>query len=267
MSQSSQPHKLTLLTSVAQIKAGKYSIGANNIPNASPEHFREFQSYWIDRVPVTFGHFERFVAGGGYEDSSLWLDCSECISIQSIDQRCDQLLEESIRAAGLFREKPLCSVDIPLVGLSWNEAAAIARFAGGRLAFESEWEVAMQRSSSISTSKDDRLHQADEIARCWHNAPRSDWGCVVASNILQEWTADAFSPMYWRADSERHGTVWTPAQAYGVSLRGSCNADMYKDYRFRRAANPSERHSARGFRRVWESEPSTSQFSSHFVLY
>jgi formylglycine-generating enzyme required for sulfatase activity len=217
-------------------------------------------------VPVSFGHFERFVAGGGYDDGSLWIDNLESPSIASIDQRCDQLMEQSVIAARLFRDMPTRSVDIPLVGVSWGEAAAIARFAGGRLAFESEWEVAMQRSTSQPAEKNDRFGSSD-IARCWQYAPLSDWGCVVAINILQEWTADAFSPVYWRAESNRHGIEWTPDHAYGVSLRGSCSIDLHKDYRFRRAADPTERNSARGFRRVWDTEPSPVQFSSHFVLH
>lgn len=265
MTQSSQLHKSEPHTLVAHVKSGRYSIGSNNIPNASPQHLRDLHSYWIDRVPVSFGHYERFVAGCGYDDKSLWRDSSESPSIASIDQRCDELLEQSLLAAGLFRDKPTRSVDIPLVGVSWGEAAAIARFAGGRLPFESEWEIAMQRSSRVSTGEPPTGFSG--TPRCWQHAPRSDWGCVVATNVLQEWTADTFSPVYWRSGGDRHGMVWTPGQVYGVSLRGSCNTDMHKDYRFRRAVDPDERHSARGFRRVWDTEPSQVQFSSHFVLH
>ncbi len=250
---------------LAYIQEGKYVIGADNIPNASPQHLRDLKPYWIDRVPVTFGHFERFVAGGGYDDHLLWLDAGRVPSMTSIDQRCEQLLELSMVAAGLFRNKPTRSVDIPLVGVSWGEATAIARFAGGRLAFESEWEVAMQSSANIVTAGDE-MNASAEIASCWQNAPLSEWGCVVATNILQEWTADAFSPVYWRADSDRPGQVWKPGQTYGVSLRGSYKADMHKDFRFRRAADPNEIHSARGFRRVWDHEPSPVKFSSQFVF-
>ncbi len=265
MFQSSQANKSFSHVSVVHVQAGKYLIGADNIPNACPQHLRELKPYWIDRVPVTFGHFERFVAAGGYDNHSLWLDTGQVASITSIDQRCDQLLELSMAAAGLFGVKPTRSVDIPLVGVSWGEATALARFAGGRLAFESEWEVAMQRSANDVSGGDEMTVSAD-IASCWQNAPISKWGCVIATNILQEWTADAFSPVYWRADSDRNGQVWAPGQAYGVSLRGSYSADMHKDFRFRRAADPTESHSARGFRRVWDNEPSPLNFSSQFVF-
>jgi formylglycine-generating enzyme required for sulfatase activity len=264
MSRSSQQCP-TPLNLVAYVKSGRYSVGSNNIPNASPQHHRDLRSYWIDQMPVSFGHFERFVVGGGYDDKSLWLDTIEPPLLRSIDQRCDELLEQSVLAAGLFRDKPTRSVDIPLVGVSWGEAAAIARFAGGRLPFESEWEVAMQRYSKVSTRENNRADSSG-MPRCWQQAQRSDWGCVVPANVLQEWTADAFSPVYWRSESDRHGMAWTPGQAYGVSLRGSCHTDMHKDFRFRRAADPNEGHSARGFRRVWDAEPSPTQYSSHFVL-
>jgi hypothetical protein len=264
VTQLSQHYESEPQTLIAYVKSGRYSIGSNNIPNASPRHLRNLRSYWIDRVPVSFGHYERFVAGGGYDDKSLWRDTNECPSIVSIDQRCDELLEQSLLAAGLFHDKPTRSVDIPLVGVSWGEAAAIARFAKGRLPFESEWEIAMQRSSKVSTRV--APTSLSGTPSCWQNAPISDWGCVVATNVLQEWTADAFSPVYWRSEGDRHGMWWTPGEAYGVSLRGSCKIDMHKDYRFRRAVDPNERHSERGFRRVWDTEPSPVQFSSHFVL-
>ena len=266
MPQSSQTYTSFPLHTVSQVKAGKYSIGSNGIPNASPPHQRELRSYWIDRMPVTFGHFERFVAGGGYDDASLWTDTLESPSISSIDQRCDELRELSIAAARLFHEKPTKSVDIPLVGISWGEATAIARFAGGRLAFECEWEVAMQRSSRRPIDKDDSSRDS-VIAKCWQHAPQSDWGCVIATNVLQEWTADVFSPVYWRADSNLQGKTWTPGQMYGVSLRGSCLSDIYKDHRFRRSVDPDDGHPARGFRRVWDREPSSIQCSSQFVLH
>lgn len=266
MPQSSKPDKAWPLPTVAKVKAGKYAIGSNSIPNASPEHRRELHSYWIDRMPVTFGHFERFVAGGGYDDASLWTDTLDPPPISSIDQRCAELLEMSAAAARLFPEKPTKSVDIPLVGVSWSEATAIARFAGGRLAFECEWEVAMQRSSRRPVDKDD-CSRASFIAKCWQHAPQSDWGCVIALNVLQEWTADVFSPVYWRADSDLQGKLWTPGQMYGVALRGSCLSDVYKDHRFRRSVDPDERHPARGFRRVWDSEPAPIQCSSKFVLH
>ncbi len=266
MPQLPQCHKSLLLSTVTHVMAGTYAIGSNSVPNASPQHQRALRSYWIDKMPVSFGHFERFVAGGGYDDSSLWTDTLESPSISSIDKRCDELKEQAIAAARLFREKPTRSVDIPLVGVSWSEATAIARYAGGRLAFECEWEVAMQRSVRRHLSKDD-CSASSLIAKCWQHAPQSDWGCVVSTGVLQEWTADAFSPVYWRADSDQHGRAWTPGQMYGVSLRGSCFSDMHKDHRFRRSADPHERHPARGFRRVWDSEPSSNQCLSQFVLY
>lgn len=248
----------------AHIKAGKYSIGSNSIPNASPVHVRDMRSFWIDRFPISFGHFERFVAAGGYDNKSLWSDSVDFVPLVNVDQRCEDLMKQSILAAELFHDKPMRSSDIPLVGMSWIEAAAIARFADARLPFESEWEVAMQRTSLVPKQPYEK-NSLDMIPGCWKGAPRSDWGCVVVIPTLQEWTADAYSPRYWRADSERHGTFWNPSQPYGVSIRGACSYDMHKDHRFRRAADPNEVHSARGFRRVWESQPTADKYSSSFV--
>lgn len=246
---------------IARITSGKYSIGSNSIPNASPKHHREFRVTWLDRCLVTLGHYERFVAGSGYHTPSLWPHSADYHPPYSVDQRCSELKQQSLAVAALFRERPRLSSEIPLVGVTWMEADAIARFAGGRLPFESEWEVAMKRSEKNVTDAHDRR----SIPSCWRSAPLSDIGCVVATNTLQEWTADPFSQRYWRADSSEHGRYWTAADAYGISLRGSSKSDMHKDYRFRRAADPKEIHLARGFRRAWESEPTAHQVSSSFI--
>lgn len=247
----------------ARVEAGKYQIGSNSIPNAGPVHFREMQAFWIDRAPVTFGHFERFVVSGGYDDECLWCDSHVFSPPTSIDRRCDQLLEHSMLVAESLRIRPRQSVDIPLVGVSWPEASAIARFGGARLPFECEWEVAMQgKNAQVSDCPDDPMP-----AECWCDAPRSYWGCVVTIPVLQEWTADAFSPKYWRADKQKHGTALSSSQPhpYGVAIRGACSSDLHKDHRFRRAANPNEIHPARGFRRVWEYEPPDTKTTPSFL--
>lgn len=254
------------MNNTTQIQAGKYSIGSNSIPNASPVHRRQMNSYWIDRSPVTFGHFERFVADGGYDNETFWIDSGYFRPPSSVDHRCDELFEQSTRSAKLFHDVPARSGDIPLVGVSWNEAAAIARYAGGRLPFETEWEVAMMRTSDEQKVL---YQEADEgmIPACWARSKRSVWGCIITTSVLQEWTADAFSPRYWRADGERHGSFWTPVQSYGVSLRGGCKSDIYQDTHFRRAADPREIHSARSFRRVWQSQPDEQASSTHFACF
>ena len=86
----------------ALIPAGCYLIGSNSIPNASPPHNREVRSFWIDRTVVTFGHFERFVAGGGYDDESLWSDSDKFTTPFSVDQRCEELMEHSLLVSEFF---------------------------------------------------------------------------------------------------------------------------------------------------------------------
>lgn len=245
---------------IAKIDGGLYTIGSANIPNASPSHQRRLSPFWVDRFPVNFAHLERFISSGGYHDQSLWTDSdrggASFLPNDSVDGRCVELWQSS-RASFELQSGDVArsSEDLILVGLSWNEAAAICRFFGARLPFEAEWETAMQPASAPRREPD---------SQTWAGRSLSRWGCVLFDGVLQEWTADPFSPRYWRADSDRHGTFWTASSSLGVTIRGSCRSDMHQDYRFRRSADPREPSPRRGFRRVWTTSPDARQISASF---
>jgi iron(II)-dependent oxidoreductase len=98
------------------------------------------EDYFLDRYPVTNRQFYQFVASGGYEQLSLW--------------------EPSILAAVLgapgprfWRDGryPRGADDYPVVGISWYEAAAYARWAGKRLPSDAEWVKASSWPVPVAT--------------------------------------------------------------------------------------------------------------------
>jgi formylglycine-generating enzyme required for sulfatase activity len=217
------------MMSVVHVPAGEYEIGDESIPNASPRHRRRLGEFWIDARPVSWAHFEGFVAGGGFEDDALWIDAGARPT--SIDQRHKQLLprEGFLRIGGVFQ---LASIrDLPITGLTWFEAVAVARFYGARLAFETEWEAAMSLNS----------------------------GCLPTIGFLQEWAADVFTPRYWRADFESAGVPWQAGTDGEVTVRGVAPEDLYHHVSLRVGRPPDSNHPYRGFRRVWNRAPEESQ--------
>ena len=204
---------------VIRIDAGTYPVGDDSIPDARPRHQRLIdRPFWIEIGATPVDVFARFVCRGGYSRPELWPDRCPAVPI-SVDQRCELVRQHSGPIGRLAR---------PVVGLTQLEATAVARFAGARLPFESEWEIAATRTM----------------------------GKIQVFDDLLEWTADVFSPVYWRADFRRRGVEWTGAQAGAlVSVRGFTPEALVKHASARRGADPLLALPKGTFRRVWDERP------------
>jgi formylglycine-generating enzyme len=142
-------------------------------------------------------------------------------------------------------------LDFPASGMSWHEAQLFARWAGGRLPTEAEWEYAARAGTS-----DSRYGPLDQIA--WHYVKASGtkhptgrmqsnaWGLYDMLGNVEEWCADWYGPYASDQRSDPSG----PQDGTMRVLRGG--AFRY-DGRSARAPNrscvePSSRYSAVGFR-------------------
>ncbi len=149
--------------------------------------------------------------------------------------------------------RPRLSREVPAVGITWMEAAAVCRFFGARLPFEAELEVAMQT---------DARHGATETGNGQAQTQKSRWGCELYLGLLEEWTAGAFTTRHWRGvDSFEFAAV---DATYGVCLRGSTRDSLFADVAFRSSGDPRAPREFRGFRRVWCEAPTPDQLSVDF---
>lgn len=105
------------------------------------------ERYYLDQYPVTNRQYFEFVSGGGYEQMAVWEPEIWPGVIDFVDmtgQPGPRFWEE-----GTF---PAEKADHPVVGVSWYEAAAYARWTGRRLATDAEWEKAASWPMQLSAS-------------------------------------------------------------------------------------------------------------------
>ena len=101
----------------------------------------------LDRYPVTNVNYLEFVSSGGYEQMGLWNPDVWPAVVDFVDKTGHPGPRHW--SNGSFPVK-LC--DHPVVGVSWYEAAAFARWAGKRLPSDAEWVKAAAWPVSVSGS-------------------------------------------------------------------------------------------------------------------
>lgn len=149
----STPHELSTLVLAA---LAKYPVGAMAIPDPKPEPVSLVtpldmvkvpkglflygaergrkvidHDYWIDKYPVTNEWYGKFVLADGYENMAYWSPEGWEWKIKS-DIICPQY----------WNDTKWNNDNHPIVGVSYYEAEAFAKWAGKRLPTEREWEKA-----------------------------------------------------------------------------------------------------------------------------
>jgi iron(II)-dependent oxidoreductase len=129
---------------VAAIDGGSFQIGDDGerfaYDNERPRHAVDVPTFAIDRSPVTNAAYQDFVEDGGYGRRELWSDAGWA-------WRAAEAAERPLYWTGDGRERRFDRVEplepnVPVMHVSWFEADAYARWAGGRLPTEFEWEKA-----------------------------------------------------------------------------------------------------------------------------
>jgi len=96
--------------------------------NERPPRRVQVAPFWIDASPATVSEFAEFIDAGGYRDKALWSD-------EGWRWRDDHGVTGPFGWGNAPAHHPVSC-------LSWFEADAYARYRGGRLPSEPEWEAA-----------------------------------------------------------------------------------------------------------------------------
>jgi len=89
------------------------------------------ESFFIDRHPVTNSDYDRFIKAGGYNDKKYWSD-----------EGWKYIKDNRYTDPRFWRNAEWNKQNYPVVGVSWYEADAYARWAKKQLPTEAMWEKA-----------------------------------------------------------------------------------------------------------------------------
>lgn len=152
------------------------------------------RGFWIDIYPVTNIAYSHFIEDGGYKRSELW-NSDGWAWVQEFE------------ITGPLQRLNFIHPEQPCIGVSWYEADAYARWRGGRLPTEAEWEYAARGIEAriypwgnsfqpLNANTDNRLGATNPVGEF---ADGKSWAGLysMAGNTL-EWMADWYDPTFYR---------------------------------------------------------------------
>jgi gamma-glutamyl hercynylcysteine S-oxide synthase len=160
------------------VEGGSHEIGAPDVgfayDNERPRHRVELEPFWIDRNPVTNADYITYVEETGSEPPMYWERDGEGGWVRTAMGRTQEV-----------------DPRLPVVHVSWDEAAAFASWAGKRLPSEPEWEAAAEGASRERANLDE-FSFAPAPAGAYADAPSSS-GAVQMLGDVWEWTSSNFT--------------------------------------------------------------------------
>jgi iron(II)-dependent oxidoreductase len=141
------------------IPGGRFLLGTDDTTaaydNERPQHSEDVGRFAIDKFPVTNRRYAKFVDAGGYEQPEWWT--AEGWEWRSgVDVEAPQGWSRKVGGGWLIRRfGHVLDLDPaePVQHISYHEAEAFARFAGGRLPTEAEWEKAASWEPDATTPR------------------------------------------------------------------------------------------------------------------
>ena len=268
--------------SLVVIPTGSFRMGAADAGEGRsaqvPQHTVTIaKGFALGRSSVTVGEFRQFVRASNYVPDSIKLEGASVYDERSGALRDDKRASwQSDYAGGKAAD------DLPVVNVSWNDAAAYARWLAARtgkpyrLPSEAEFEYALRAGTTTrywwgSSTPDARVENLtgsgdrSPNGRRWSHAFRgykdgywgpapvmsfapNPFGLYDINGNVSEWVADCWHDNYVRAPDD--GTAWLNPGCVGHVIRGGSwgSSPDQVDSAYRQGADGNVRSARVGFR-------------------
>ena len=176
------------------IPAGEFQMGSPEGVGASDEHPRHrvyLDSYYMDKYEVTNNRYMEFVRAVG-KHLPEWMEPGGKYNTETGDDKGRYKNTGDAKTPGSH----------PVVGVSWYDAAAYCKWAGGRLPTEAEWEKAARGGTNTKWSFGDDKITLDEYAWSTRSNDRThpvgqkkpnQYGLYDMHGNVWEWVSDSWN--------------------------------------------------------------------------
>jgi formylglycine-generating enzyme required for sulfatase activity len=217
-----------------KIPSGSFKMGSNDgDKDEKPVHHVRVKSFYMSKTEVTVGQYRACVKAGSCSKPSTGLYCN---------------WDKSDRE------------DYPINCVGWDQVRAFAKWAGGDLPTEAQWEYAARggqgnRYKYAGSNNADKVgwftkNINDKRTRPVGQKKKNGYGLFDLSGNVHEWTLDKWHSNYDGAPTD--GTAWTSGGSSDRVIRGGGWDDLASRLRvaYRYDCPPSYRYYGLGFRIV-----------------
>ena len=252
-----------ILTEVQYIRIPGGTFNQGSIPerdnfvfdNEMPVFNIEVSDFNISKYPITQYQYLLFMESGGYHRSELWSTKGwEFISKNKIDKPLFWEKKDGEWYKKYFGRDLKIYPNLPMTHISWYEAEAYCKWAGGRLITESEWEYCasidkneLGEFSPDSTNLNYKNGGPVSVIEYNYN---NKFGISQMFGNVWCWCQDVYAPYDGFSIDPVYREMSYPFFGQSKILRGGCWAvpDFLINSRYRNAQHPETRHQFTGFR-------------------
>lgn len=220
--------QIMLLPGMVSVEGGTFMMGSNENNGENPIHEVTLKSFYIGKYPITVEEFEKFIIATGYQTDAE----KEGYDVLTDKWEMRDGINWSYNVQGKKRENE--EKNHPVIHISWNDADAYAKWAGGRLPTEAEWEFAARGGNKSKGYKYSGSDNIDDVAWYWNNSGKTthpvgtkkpnELGIYDMSGNVSEWCNDWYDNEYYN-NSPSKNPKGPESETFRV-LRGGSWADL-----------------------------------------